>query len=146
MTVKANSDQVLLYVEQVTKEKLRKHFTRNYGGFHGISRRTPHELVHFYCYFSTPELVAVAGRKDVHAMRAHKLLCELSHADLIIAHGHRWRASDAACQQWAQEVIDGLHRCGLPFNDDAEAMEQCRLKAKDDRERRRALMTTVTRS
>jgi hypothetical protein len=136
----SNPDQQLLIIERLVKDKLRKYFTRNYGGFYGISRRTPPETVGYYCTFSTPEFVAAAGRKDVNGMKGHRMLEQLTMGGYLVASFRVWKPCDTACRTWAQEVIDSLHRCGLPFNDDREAMEQHRLKANEERAKRRVLM------
>lgn len=142
-----NQDQQLLIVEQATKERFRKHFRRKFAGFDGISRRTPQPDIGLYGTFSTAEFVAAAERKDVSAMKAHKMLCDLSHVDLVISlPTGRWRANHDVCAVWAQEVIDSLHRCGLPFVDDRESMGAARLKANAERARRRELMRDTRRT
>jgi len=135
-----NTDQQLLILEIATKAKLRKHLTRRLVGFEAITCQIPHAKVHHYCLIGPKEFAEAAERSDVTPMKAYKYLTTLASEGRIVQRPLGWRPHENVVQVWAQEVIDSLRRCGLPFEEDLLEMENARAKANEERARRREMM------
>lgn len=141
-----NIDQGLLVFEMCAKDNLRNWMVRKFVGFDAIHVPLNPDMSHLRAEVTIAAFVSKAGSMTlgISMSKAHKLLLEMYEAGYIIqSRSGGWKANEEQGNTWAVEVHDSLVRQGLPVTTDAASMEAARLKANEERAKRREQWSRV---